>query len=157
MPSLPSQWNHDVQVVSMQPASIPNPEYYIPLWWGGLLSTTFSANTSRVQKGNSSPAASLTSATTLHTLNNAWSPLTKYALECALSVTSSTTNAQLYDITAASFIAGSLIQASSGGTLAVLRSAQFTLIPGHTYAVSVWAAGGQTTNLTDLSLIVFPQ
>jgi Flp pilus assembly protein TadG len=118
-----------------------------------------SQNTNPILKGSTSTGVTFTASNAkLHTLNATWNPNNKYAFEASLQVTSPyTVYANLYDITAGAAVSGSQISTTST-TFTVVRSGQFTLIPGHQYGISLWSNSGSGTMvyLTDASLIVFP-
>jgi hypothetical protein len=107
-------------------------------------------------KGATGQGTASSTATHLHTLNANWSVTTKYAFECVLWVSSGTLNAELWDFTAGSAVSGSQISTTST-TATVIRSGQFTLMPGHVYGITFWASASNITiNLTDASIIIFP-
>ncbi|WP_088186038.1 hypothetical protein [Desulfosporosinus sp. FKA] len=138
------------------------PEIYEELWWYSGGSTSFptaTPNGAFLQKGSTSPVSS-GSSMVLITLNPLLSPNTKYSLEAsiALSVGGYTGYVDLYDITVGQAVATSQISTTTT-TFTLVRSNQFTLIPGHQYGISSWCPNYSTAapKITDASLIIFPQ
>lgn len=156
-------------IPSLQPpASFP--ELYVPLWWySGSYSDWNNANnsynsTQYLSKGTTSGLngggynAGVSSSVELFTINAHADPNTEYALEVtAWGASGYQVNVQLWDLGATSATAvGSApqIQFTSVTTATVMRSGKFTLIPGHTYGISMWSNNG--AYITDASLVVFP-
>lgn len=160
---LPSQFNYDLNAISLVKGTGSPPEIYIPLWWhSGSSAVVYNVTTqgsSFIVKGSATPTTSVSATQAkLHTLNSGWPSTTKFAFEVSLSGQSTPTTyyAALWDMTSNALINGSTVSISST-TATVLRSGQFTLTPGHVYGVTGWAsAGGLNEYITDASLIVFP-
>jgi hypothetical protein len=131
-------------------------ELYIPLWVAdGTLTTATATSSGTTFLLDGGSAGAKTSAASLHTLNANWSPSQKFALEVSIANNTggNTTNAALWDITSNTIVSGT--QASvTATTVTVVRSGQFTLLPGHVYGVTIWCNAG-TAQISDASLVVF--
>lgn len=154
---LEKSWNGDLQLASLQPpASFP--ELYYPIWIysGGAAGVSNGGTTYYLQKGSTSVNSN---ANPLFTISANAKPNQKYAIEATVwgSTTSSPSpSLGLWDVTANTWVTTTLISSSSTSAT-VLRSAQITLTPGHSYALAPFS--GTTSNtvyVTDASLIVFP-
>jgi hypothetical protein len=134
------------------------PEIYIPLWWysgSKTQSTATSSGTAWIARGRSTTVSTANQGV-LHYLSSSWPASTKFALEAAIWTFGGTTSYfALYDVTSSTIVPSSQISTTST-TATVTRSAQFTLTPGHSYAITAWNTGAQTAYITDASLIVFP-
>lgn len=99
------------------------------------------------------PIGTTGSAARLLTLSSNWPSSTIFAFEVtSYNGVGSASYIDLYDVTSAT----SIVQISTGSTTAtVIRSGQFTLTPGHVYAVSLRSSSGGNAYITDSSLIVF--
>lgn len=118
-----------------------------------------SAGVSFLQDGASGYVASSVTGAKLFTLSSTWKPSTMFAFEGSLGMGSSgyTVNLALWDLTSNAIVSGSSISSTST-TISVIRSSQFTLIPGHVYGVTAWSSStNTTTQISDASLIIFPQ
>jgi hypothetical protein len=151
----------DLNAISLAQGTGSPPEIYIPLWWysGSYSSMSAGSASAGSQFVRRSTTTTNTTQNPLHTLNTNWGANTKYAFEAAIQTTSSsvTAYAALWDVTSNSLVSASQISTTSYGIFSVVRSGQFTLTPGHSYAITLWASvGGTYTYLTDASLIVFP-
>jgi hypothetical protein len=130
-------------------------ELYIPLW---IYSTsaaawkTASSGTAFLQKGTINGYAQVA----LHRLNSGWSPLQTFAFEASMysSNSSSTAYLALWDVTSNSLVSASQLS-TTNTTPTLLRSGQFTLTPGHSYGVTIWASGSYNCNVTKAHLIAF--
>jgi hypothetical protein len=107
-------------------------------------------------KGTITAVTSATTATQLHTLNVNWSPSQKFAFECSLfgSASTYTSYAGLWDFTAGSVVSASQVSTTST-TATLVRSGQFTLIPGHVYGVTVWVSATGTLHVSKAHLVAF--
>jgi hypothetical protein len=139
------------------------PELYIPLWWysGSVGSQSAYTTAGSAFIGRGSTSNNFTYAHTsakLYTLNSSWLPTLKFALEVSMySTNSSGAYAELWDLTTNSVVNGSSISTTAVSTASVIRSGQFTLIPGHIYGITTWVnAASYSCAVTDASLIVFP-
>lgn len=137
-------------------------EYPIPLWVADGQAAQWNCGTEGscfLADGTNSPQSNTTGSNTrLFTLNSNWSPSQKYAFEATIYVQSGyTAYAELYDVTSSTYITASRISSTST-TATVVRSGQFTLTPGHVYAVTFWGPNQSSIYeyISDASLIVFP-
>lgn len=137
-------------------------EVYIPLWGAdGTLSTptvgVTSAGSVFLADGSSSASTS-GSARNLYILSANWLSNTKFAFEMAMASNYSAASAYfaLWDLTSNSIVSSSQIS-TSNTTVAVYRSGQFTLTPGHVYGITFWMSDtSHVLNPVDASLIIFP-
>lgn len=136
-------------------------ELYIPLWVysSGTVSTTLTASTfNMLTKGSTSVTSGSTvptsNAVKLHSLSSNWSTSQKFALEVSIYISSAASvGVQLVDITAGSSVIGASV-ASTSTTATLLRSGQFTLIPGHQYGVTLYTTNASyTAYLTKAHLV----
>jgi hypothetical protein len=132
-------------------------ELYIPLWVADGTSVSTTSNQAFLKDGSSSTNGS--TPTTLFTLSPTFPPTTKFAIEATIWVSNASAGAgaQLYDVTASAAVVNASVQTQSTSAV-VVRSGQFTLIPGHSYGVYIFEniVGGYTAYCCDVSLIVFP-
>lgn len=164
-----------MQFIDTATLSLANPgatkpvEIYVPLWFSN--GTTTNAPTSTVDGGalidgsaglTSTGGTSFSVSNQLYTLSSKWLASAKFAFEACIcnntGVGNPTAYCRLYDITASTPVTASQVSMSGTSTnMTVLRSGQFTLTPGHVYAVTIWSSNASyAANISDASLIIFP-
>lgn len=138
---------------------VPIAETYMDLWCSD--STWQSAALSAQNPGTSflvNNTISSSGAAGEHLVFTAnWSQDTKVALEATLygNVSSITSRLALWDLVTNSIVDASQVFAKST-TAKVVRSNQFTLIPGRSYALTIWGSfDPDAAYCTDASLIIF--
>lgn len=134
-----------------------------PLWWAdgtsiATLTNINAAGENFLSDGSTTLATSLaTPSTKLFTLSSGWLSSQKFALEgtywCGNS--SYTAYLSLWDATSNLQVTTSQVSTTLT-TASVIRSGQFTLTPGHIYAVTPWSSATTGVAVVDASLIVFP-
>lgn len=149
---------YDVSQTSLAKSGSSVVEEYIPLvFMDGTSngSTTTSAGVNFIADGLNGIATSITSSTKLHTLNSNWNPSQQFAFEISIYVSSTgTAYAALWDMTSNAIVSSSQISTTSSSAT-VIRSSKFTLIPSHSYGVTLWNPNAGYSNISDASLIAF--
>lgn len=154
----------DTATLSLANLSAVKPvEIYVPLWLanGTIAGNTVTSSTDPALLRDGSTggmnASSSLADSRLFTLSSKWPANLKFAMEVTFYAQSgSTANMELWDITASSAVSSSSVS-TTNTTASVIRSAQFSLIPGHVYGVGWWnSTATYMTYITDASLIVFP-
>lgn len=132
--------------------------HYLPLFsngGSGNVTSTASGTTFISISGGSTTTKS--TATNLHTLDN-WLPSTQFAFEAPiLAQTGGTGYAALWDMTSNAIVTGSQISTTSS-TVAVFRSAKFSLTPGHVYGITLWSSSSSyyVQLLSGAWIVAFP-
>lgn len=133
-------------------------ESQIPLWVsssaGWSTNYTSAQLISKASTGFINPPAGVGVANKLHTLNPNWNPNQRFLLEASIYTDSNgTAYCSLYDLTSGAVpIAASQISTTSTNPV-LIRSAPFTLTPGHSYGVAWWASSGYHAYITKAHLI----
>lgn len=159
--ALPNAYADVAQTSLISSGGTKPPEMYIPLWWYSGSYSTYTGATVigsvNLQKGSTSGSKgyNVDSSTKLITLISSWPSTLNFALEATLyGGASQTVTAYLWDYTTNTTVSGSGLS-TTATTATVIRSSQFTLVPGRTYGVTFNNTGG-AAYITDASLIVFP-
>lgn len=132
-------------------------EAKVPLWWADgtdVYSGWTTSGSGFLEDGVNGMSGT---ATPLFTLSSGWPINLQFAFETSFYTTYSGYAAYvaLWDVTSASIVSISQVSTTSS-TEIVLRSNKFTLVPGHSYDVTLWIANSSyNCRLSDASLIVF--
>lgn len=135
-------------------------DVYIPLWVyssaSGASSATTDTSNNYVSKGSNGSASSSSSASKLYNHSANWNPNQRFAFECSIYSGASgyTASAELWDMTGTpTKVAGSTVSVTSNAAT-LIRSGQFTLVPGHSYGVVIWSSTtSYNANLTKAHLV----
>lgn len=132
-------------------------EHYYPLWIyssGYIGSGTSTSSGLLVPKGSTSLVGNTSTSAVLHILNSSWSTTQKFSFECScwISGTVATGYVALYDITTKTVVVNSQIS-TNATSMTLYRSNQFTLVPGHSYGVTMWASTTSPCILTKAQLV----
>lgn len=131
-------------------------EMYIPLWvYSGGSAAIINSTYAYLIKGGTGSTGGIASSNKFHTLSTNWLTSQSFSFEASIySSTATPASATIWDMTSNIQVSNSTISTSST-TATLIRSGQFTLIPGHAYGIALKSDGTATAHLTKASLIAF--